>query len=853
MKTSSSIVFFIFAVLIVVVFSATTELHSVPLPRKSQPLRVTNILLDVGHTAAQSSSQNNSILQTTGFSQIHSLSQNDVSYFSSTSLAEDSPELYPFGKNMYFAFQTQTAESFEMLTTQQDGLLSSTILNEFHLIIDDSPIYSSSDRSTTFSTLVNDQTDEKKQIFSKHTSFKGTRMNELNQQETLFITITPTGGNYLQSNPGEKNKLETLSATSSFTPQSGRVADQYTIEGYLISGDKHYHIAPFSTLQYQVQVELDNTKIQAQVALEQFDEQSLTKMTEQMDIMSDIITQLSEQRNEASYDLAIVEMEMEGLPGACGNNHDHSHEETSNTDHSDDDDNNNNNNNHAEAVTIDPLALSPSYYLRRWTADCNPYIGRIVIFPLRIFASWSYQTHASASTTVSAVAVEARTKLLLQLINQVTQEQLGFIWKLADIVSGGSSDSRGWNARDVSDSKCTLQNSTVLNAVGTERLKEQYRDTAALHALVSCASSGVVGIASVNVLCSKTAANGVSGINFIASWTTFAHELQHQVGMEHPFKTDSQIGTFGGLADYYNIRLPPTDPNPARYGFNQKTDSEKTCAGLRNALTSRSAALVSGSNCYTMNARTVLADFCGNGMVEPWEECDASNACCNNCKLAAGATCGSGNAECCVNCHTQGAKRCSLPTDTTIKTGICSAGGICVLSNCAEAVPGWQGDSCPSEFFFPTSLSDKCSYACPTDSTCSQPVYSSRTNFETGAACFTKAGTAGICVESEPFNTKTAANTARCVTDISYSWKYTVVSQCDCAASLDLIDVYTCVNTAGGVVSSSYCDLLEKPARDTCCCSPPCAQDSETRGGSSASFASYFAVVFIAIFTIFFV
>lgn len=670
-------------------------------------------------------------------------------------------------------------------------------------------------------------------------------MNEQGQTETLFITITPTGGDYLQSNPGDdKTKLETQSV---FTPQSGRVSNQYTIEGYLVSGDKQYHIASFSTLQYQVQHELTTAKAQAQIALEQFDEQSLLLMTAQMDTMSTILDSLAQQRNEASYDLAIVELDLDRLPGDCGTKHDHGDDDEQHPH-----DHHINTKNDIQDAVLDPLAVSPSYFLSRWSASCNPYIGRLVIFPIRIFASYSYQVHASASTTIVPSYVEARTKLLLQIINQVTQEQLGFIWKLADTVSGSNSSLPPWNALGVSDSKCQLENSTALNGVGNERLKPSYQDVAVLHGLVTCSSSGVVGIASVAVLCSKANANGVSSINFIGSWTTFAHELQHQVGMVHPFRVNSDAGKFGGLADYYNIRLPKTDRNPSRYGFNEATDSSNTCAGLRSAILGSSGSLIPSSQCFTMNSRSVINDYCGNGIVEPWEECDATNACCTGCKLAAGATCGSGNPECCVNCSAQGPKRCSMPGDTSVKTGLCSTGGICVLSNCAEAVPSWAGDSCPDNAFFPPSQVQKCGYICPTSSSCSSASYSTRTNFETGATC-TKDGVSGICVDTEPFNVNqgSVTTTATCVTNIEYVWKYTVVSQCDCANSLGLIDVYTCINTAGSVVSSSFCEGIEKPARDECCCSPPCAQDSESRGGSSASTVATLFALLTAIFTLF--
>ena len=620
---------------------------------------------------------------------------------------------------------------------------------------------------------------------------------------------------------------------------SGRSTTQYTIEGYLLSGDKTYHIVTYTTLHSQVMSEYNNA--QHLVSSQQMSQQAMEPL---MDTLSSLIDTLSEQRYNAAYDLAIVEMTIDRLPGDCGTHH-HEHGDNQQQDkqqQQQQQQENDHDNEMFDPKSFNPLAMSPSWVLRRWRATCNPMIGRVVIFSIHVYQAWSFQVHASGSDVINAEAVNGRTKILLQIINNITQQQMGFIWKLAGVSAADKDNDLGWNATGVDDSRCQLQNQVALTATGAMRASKT--DVTVVHTLVSCSSVGVVGVAAVNVLCTKEAVGGISSINGIYSWTTFGHELQHQVGAEHPFGEDeSKIGLSGGLMDYNNIRLSKNDPNPGRYGFNQETDSKgvktNTCLGIQNALEKTFGSLPD-STCYTFAPRTVLEDYCGNGIVEPWEECDNSNVCCNKCKLSTGATCPSGNAECCVSCTAQAPKRCSLPGDSTIKTGVCSVGGECLPMLCGELSSGWSGNSCPDSTFFPVSKADKCGYICPTEG-CTSGYASSRTNFESGSPCVDSFGVAGICVDDVPFNVnqRDVPNTATCITKdkLAYSWKYTVVAQCDCAKNLDLIDAYTCLNQAGGVVASSFCSSLTKPTPNTCCCNPPCEQDFVAVGGDpNASF-----------------
>lgn len=295
-----------------------------------------------------------------------------------------------------------------------------------------------------------------------------------------------------------------------------------------------------------------------------------------------------------------------------------------------------------------------------------------------------------------------------------------------------------------------------------------------------------------------------------------------------------------GLMDYFNIRLGPSDPNRSRYGFNQKTDSKETCSGIQRTIGPErfirgEREMLPVSTCVSWDDRLLAANTCGDGVLDPWEECDAvSNACCSQCKLKSGATCGTNNTDCCVNCTTQGPKRCAMPYDTSAKlTGVCGTGGYCTPSECST-FNNFAGNACPDDAFFPSQAVQKCGYACPS-ADCKTLSATTRTNFDTGSACVTSNGAAGLCVDTEPFNVRqsTTPTTGRCVPndEVTYSWKNVVIAQCDCKLNLDLIDTNVCINTAGRVVASSYCAAETKPTRPTCCCNPPCAQDSLIVGG----------------------
>lgn len=102
---------------------------------------------------------------------------------------------------------------------------------------------------------------------------------------------------------------------------------------------------------------------------------------------------------------------------------------------------------------------------------------------------------------------------------------------------------------------------------------------------------------------------------------TVAHEVGHNFGGYHTMKT-------GGIMSY--------DPITSKeYKFTGSNPTE-LCNHVNRMM----------GVCYS-----VMKSTCGNGILEPGEDCDDKTACCNptTCKFAAGASCSPGlDAICCT-------------------------------------------------------------------------------------------------------------------------------------------------------------------------------------------------------------
>lgn len=232
--------------------------------------------------------------------------------------------------------------------------------------------------------------------------------------------------------------------------------------------------------------------------------------------------------------------------------------------------------------------------------------------------------------------------------------------------------------------------------------------------LTTCATDAAVGLAWRGQLCRQgSAPNGggdnndtIAGANVVVNgpteWQIFAHETGHTFGAVHdctpdqcPVKPNAQSccplssSTCDAGSDY--IMNPSTDRSITKFS---PCSIGNICSGLKGNVK---------SDCLTdnKNVKTITESICGNGIVEPGEECDcggedgcSSNKCCDpkTCKFVSGAVCDPANEDCC-------SKECKFASSDTVcraSTGDCDPEEMCPgdAANCPEDKHKDNGESC---------------------------------------------------------------------------------------------------------------------------------------------------------------
>lgn len=228
----------------------------------------------------------------------------------------------------------------------------------------------------------------------------------------------------------------------------------------------------------------------------------------------------------------------------------------------------------------------------------------------------------------------------------------------------------------------------------------------------TCATDTAVGLAWRGQLCRQgSAPNGGSNdtiaaanvvVNTPTEWQVFAHETGHTFGAVHdcveqtcPVKSNAQTccpfaknscDAGGGF-----MMNPSTGPNISKFS---PCSVGNICSGLKGNVK---------SDCLTdnKNVKTVTGSQCGNGIVEPGEECDCGgeavcgdNKCCDakTCKFKTGAVCDPDNEDCCD-------ATCKFAASTKVcraSTGDCDPEEKCPgdKASCPEDKHKDNGDSC---------------------------------------------------------------------------------------------------------------------------------------------------------------
>jgi cysteine-rich repeat protein len=286
----------------------------------------------------------------------------------------------------------------------------------------------------------------------------------------------------------------------------------------------------------------------------------------------------------------------------------------------------------------------------------------------------------AGATTAKVQALVAN---LLLAGNYVYKNQLNVLLTLNALVIQTSVGGPLWN---YSPTTCPSNINVALQTLATWRRQNTQWSVSLWQQMTACFQPpGVVGISYVDVLCDNS--YGVSLIStFDSNWVLSLHELTHGHGAIHPFDPNnpSTIGNSGGIMDYSDGKYPPHDPN----GLYQIDPGNKprVCNALTKALSGQclSNQCVPTNECFQNEATTSV---CGNGKLEPGEQCDAGNqnggACCTlKCKLKAGVLCAGG--ECCNMCIPRLAKQlCHSPSNSPTNPngqGYCGPNATCITN-----------------------------------------------------------------------------------------------------------------------------------------------------------------------------
>lgn len=243
----------------------------------------------------------------------------------------------------------------------------------------------------------------------------------------------------------------------------------------------------------------------------------------------------------------------------------------------------------------------------------------------------------------------------------------------------------------------------------------QHNDTNAYWTLLSkCNTDSAVGLAWLGQLCmsgstsesNETVAAANVVVRTSTEWQVFAHESGHTFGAVHDC-TSSTCGD-GTVTKQQCCPLSTTTCNAnGAFMMNPSTGtgitqfSQCSIGNICSALGRQSVQ----STCLTNNKDvvTITGSQCGNGIVEPGEECDCggtsgcgSNSCCDasTCKFTTGSVCDPSNEDCCQS-------TCQFASNGTVcrsSTGVCDPQETCTgtSSTCPADASAPDGSDCGS-------------------------------------------------------------------------------------------------------------------------------------------------------------
>ncbi|KAH7040148.1 fungal ADAM-like protein [Microdochium trichocladiopsis] len=260
----------------------------------------------------------------------------------------------------------------------------------------------------------------------------------------------------------------------------------------------------------------------------------------------------------------------------------------------------------------------------------------------------------------------------------------------------------------------------------------QFTDNNAYWTLLStCPTDGAVGLAWLGQLCRQgSQAQGgnnagnetIAGANVVVrtdqEWEVFAHETGHTFGAVHDCTSTTCADGTSTMQQCCPLSSSGCDAR-GQFIMNPSTSSTITrfspCT-IGNICTGLLRKSVDGS-CMTDNRNVpiITEAQCGNGIVEPGEDCDcggsascAQNNCCDatTCKYRGNAVCDPTNEDCCTN-------QCQFAASGSVcraSTGSCDPQETCpgTSANCPEDSKAPDGDACGASGAGLTCASGQC-------------------------------------------------------------------------------------------------------------------------------------------------
>jgi hypothetical protein len=777
--------------------------------------------------------------------------------------------LYPFGKYMQFSYQ---------LFSQNAQIL-------FSLQIDDKAGSISHNMTKPTSFELNGEV-----FYPVYSVFKGSGINPSNNETyQIILSVLPHLGDY-DYQPAEENNIGVKNSNRYFETQNFDILsakpfiilpqDSYTIQAVITKpSGKMFQISSSSSLIKQKQSNIRDlqaeqttlTSSPSSVLTDPFHQQQLGLLSTQIESLSGHLWDLFSIQQDTAHDLVLFDLstDVRSIFQHLGNNNESydpkspyppcvvsaSNDYEINIDDPDQGGQNND--------------IIPGFEFKRWN-PCHRYSGSTVIFTVDAFVSHSYAVFVSDSVIVSEQKIIATLQFLFSIFNLPYHQQLGIVWQLGSIIIRTSPSDELWNVSTRPDElACLGQNASHLleSFAQTRQNNPSYSKSSLNHLFFTCpirSGSYIAGLHKLDGICLRDSGVGWSMIKSPSSWIIPAHELFHSIGGLHPFLTNQTLmGKFGSIIDYDNHRLSDTNPyDPEaskRYGFSFDLSHERVCSTLEKTFVYRDhpsfvpncfqllhfpedispAPIKSDSKASKIvhSADNVLLPTCGNGFVEPYEDCDVENACCQDCKYTPQSTCDGTSLECCQDCQMVSvtSRRCTID-------GIHN-GGICMLGKCVEM---WTPDrkslpnisKCPDATFFSRSiLSQNCAYTLPTDfksceisngirkeqdfvigTSCTAVEHNNNDSNNSDILSDSTLGN-GICLPVISFNQIGVVSKCFALNQTSYIWSWKILRGCDCSKQIvDTTGTWMCMNAAGLAVSESYCGGVVKPEKPKCNC-----------------------------------